>query len=413
MSTADALIAVASTILSRAEGLLTLEINKKGRKFKFVNNAFQRIQEEDKHLIIHPQDLDEGLSTILAYTILKSIDEQLFEDFPDVCLTIVGSAGQIERNSWYEEEHSSVIPYKQLKFTYTEETKQEALEFAKDVTEKHLHQGQILLYCAKLSFFHTDHHIGTKLDDPYMREYVEEYFGEEAAQLPEVIAALKSFVHWGNIKGLLWKLKVPHIDISEQLKKDFSTFPDAPEELLAVVNKRYPSGTSKYSLIRKLLDIVADYPYAKVIPFPEGPDFDLHWIFDLCHKIETDPIRYHLRASLKRLCTNPANLTELSKDHKTKVQTLLSIISLVLNVFRVEEGEALLLNSKIPPYTDELIDQYGEYYDKLVDVSDKINDYVAKGWGNDDIVLRLYNSNTRNIHDEVNRMRDAFAEDYE
>lgn len=413
MSTADALIAVASTILSRAEGLLKVEINKKGRKFKYINDAFQRVQEEDKHLIIHPLDLEEGLSTILAYVILQSIDELLFEKFPDVCLTVVGAAGQIEKNGWYEEEHSSVIPYKQLKFTYTAELRKEAMEFAKLVTEKHLHQAQVLLYCAKLSFLHTDHHIGNKLDDPYSREYVEEFFGEDAVQLAEVILALKSFVHWANIKGILWKLKVPNLDIDEALKKKFSSYPDPPADLLEVVNKRYPSGTSKYSLIRKLLDILADYTYSKLIPFPEGPEYDLHWIFDLCHKIESDPIKYHLRASLKRLCSNPVNLNDLSKDHKSQVQTLLSVVSLVLNVFRVEEGEALLLNSKIPQFCDELIDEYEDYYQKLVDVLTKIDEYIEKGWGPDDIVLRLYNSNTRNIHDEVNRMRDAFAEDYE
>lgn len=413
MSTADALIAVASTILSRAEGLLMTEMNKKGRKFKYVNDAFQRVQEEDKHLIIHPQDLDEGLSTILAYAILQGIDETLFERFPDVCLAIVGAAGEIEKNGWYEEEHSSVIPYKQLKFTYTSETRQQAMDFAKGVKEEHLQHAVVVLYCAKLCFFHTDHHIGNKLDDPYMREYVEQNFGGEAAQLPEVILALKSFVHWANIKGILWKLKVPHLDIDEGLRNKFSSFPDPPEELYDVVYKRYPSGTSKYLLIRKSLDIMADYDYAKVIPFPDGPEYDLHWIFDLCHKIESDPIRYHLRASLKRLCTNPVNLNDLSKEHKSQIQTLLSLVSIVLNVFRIEEGETLLLNLKIPQFGDDLIDEYEDYYNKLVDFLTKIDEYLSKGWGADDIVLRLYNSNTRNIHDEVNRMRDAFSEDYE
>lgn len=412
MSTADALIAVASTILDRAEGLLMTEVNKKGRKFKYVNDAFQRVQEEDKHLIIHPLDLSEGLSTILAYSILQSIDETLFERFPDVCLAIVGAAGEIEKQGWYEEEHSSVIPYKQLKFTYTLQMRQKTVEFAKGVKEEHLHQAVVILYCAKLSFFHTDHHIGNKLDDPYMRDYVEQFYGEEAVQLPEVILALKSFVHWANIKGCLWKLKVPNLNIDEALIKRFSSFPDPPAELLEVVNKRYPSGTSKYLLVRKLLDILADYDYAKVIPFPEGPEFDLHWIFDLCHKIESDPIRYHLRSSLKRLCTNPVNLIELSKEHKAQVQNLLSVISIVLNVFRIEEGETLLLNLKIPQFCDELIDEYEEYYNKLVDVLTKIDEYLHKGWGADDIVLRLYNSNTRNVHDEVNQMRDAFSEDY-
>ncbi|QEO23384.1 hypothetical_protein [Candidozyma auris] len=395
MSTADALIAVADTIISRAEGLSTVAINKKGRKFKYVNDAFQRVQEEDKHLVIYPQDLSESLATISAFSILESIDTRLFADFQDVCLTVVGVAGEIERRGWYEEEHSSVIPYKQSKFNYDMEMRKKALEFAKGVTDQHLQWGYILLYCAKLSFFHTDHHIGNKLDDPYMRDYVEQFYGAKALSSPEVIVALKSFVHWANIKGILWKLRVPNLDMSESLIDKFSL------------------GTSKYSLVRKSLDILADSPYSKLIPFPEGPNYDLHWIFDLCHRIEADPIRYHLRASSKRLCTNPVNLNDLSKKYKTEVQKLLSVVSLVINIFQVEEGEALLQNSKIPQFTDELIDEYESYHNKLVAASTKIDEYIAKGWDDDDIVLRLYNSNTRNIHDEVNSMRDAFAEDYE
>ncbi|KAK8439280.1 hypothetical protein ACI3LY_005188 [Candidozyma auris] len=413
MSTADALIAVADTIISRAEGLSTVAINKKGRKFKYVNDAFQRVQEEDKHLVIYPQDLSESLATISAFSILESIDTRLFADFQDVCLTVVGVAGEIERRGWYEEEHSSVIPYKQSKFNYDMDMRKKALEFAKGVTDQHLQWGYILLYCAKLSFFHTDHHIGNKLDDPYMRDYVEQFYGAKALSSPEVIVALKSFVHWANIKGILWKLRVPNLDMSESLIDKFSSFPDPPAELLDVVWSRYPSGTSKYSLVRKSLDILADSPYSKLIPFPEGPNYDLHWIFDLCHRIEADPIRYHLRASSKRLCTNPVNLNDLSKKYKTEVQKLLSVVSLVINIFQVEEGEALLQNSKIPQFTDELIDEYESYHNKLVAASTKIDEYIAKGWDDDDIVLRLYNSNTRNIHDEVNSMRDAFAEDYE
>ncbi|QEL62713.1 hypothetical protein CJJ09_004892 [Candidozyma auris] len=300
MSTADALIAVADTIISRAEGLSTVAINKKGRKFKYVNDAFQRVQEEDKHLVIYPQDLSESLATISAFSILESIDTRLFADFQDVCLTVVGVAGEIERRGWYEEEHSSVIPYKQSKFNYDMDMRKKALEFAKGL-------------------FHTDHHIGNKLDDPYMRDYVEQFYGAEAVSSPEVIVALKSFVHWANIKGILWKLRVPNLDMSESLIDRFSSFPDPPAELLDVVWSRYPSGRRRGAF------------------------------------------------------------AEL----------------------------------KIPQFTDELIDEYESYHNKLVAASTKIDEYIAKGWDDDDIVLRLYNSNTRNIHDEVNSMRDAFAEDYE
>lgn len=413
LSTSDALVAVADTILARVGHLSPVEISKKGRKYKFVNNTFQRIREEDKHLIIAPENLDEQLSVVLAYHILDSVSDDIFVRFRDLCLSIVGVARLLEINGWYEEENSSVINFKVLKFSYDAEQRQVALDFASGVTPDHLAQGFNLLYCSKLNFLHTDHHIGTKLEGFYMREYVAQYFGEEALELAEVLVALKSFVHWANIKGVLHKLEVPNLDLDDRTIDSFKAFPDPPEELLVNVYDRYPSGTSKYSLIRKSFDVVANFKYAKLVPFPEGVDFELEWLFDLCHNIEEDPVRYHLRSVAKRLLKHPQNLNELSQQHEKQIRGLLAVISLIINTFNDTGGDFLLQNSKIPKFSDDLIGRYPRYYQKLVEMNDKIEEYELKAWPQDDIVLRLYNSNTRNVYDEVMKMRETYAEDYE
>lgn len=413
VTTSAALVAVADAILARVDQLSTAEISKKGRKYRFVNNTFQRIREEDKHLVIYPEDLDEQLSVILAYSILASVSPTIFSQFGDLCLSIVGVARLLELNGWYEEENSLVVNYKVLKFAYDADTRATALLYAENVTPTHLLHGYNLLYCSKLNFLHTDHHIGTKLEGHYMRQYVLEYFGEEALELPEVLVALKSFVHWANIKGLLHKLEVPNVDVDAETIAKFDAFPAPPEELLVNVYDRYPSGTSKYSLIRKAIDILADSKYARLVPYPHGPEFDLLWLFELCHNIETDPIRYHLRSVAKRLSKSPANLAELSQMHNDQIQSLLSLVSLVINTIGDTGGDFLLQNSKIPKFSDELINTYSRYHQLLVEANNNIEDYEMKGWDEDDIVSRLYDANTPNIYDEVMKMRERYSDDYE
>lgn len=411
-TTSEALVAVADDILARIGLLYAVQISKKGRKYKFVNNNFQRVREEDKHLIVFPEDLDQHLSTVLAYNILVNIDETILDTFRDLCLSIVGAARALEVNGWYEEENLSVINYKVLNVKFNDEERDRAIEFASHVTEDHLSQAYVLLYCCKLNFFHTDHHVGTKLEGMFVRRYVEEYYGPDALELPTVLAAVKSFVHWANIKGVLHKLQVPNIDLSSEVAQKFSTFPDPPEELLVPVYDRYPSGTSKYSLMRKAMDIIGDFHYAKLVPYPETSEFDLEWLYELCHDIEQDPARYHLRSVAKRLLKDPVNLNELSAKYSAQTKCLLAYISVVLNVFEDTGGDYLLQNSRIPPFSEALAKQYLELYMAVQRANDKIEDYEQKSWDPEDIVSRLYDG-SRSVYDEVARMREMFAEDYE
>lgn len=411
ISTADALVAVADSILDKLNQLGPVEITKKGRKYKFINNTFQRIQKEDKHLIINPEELDKGFAVLSAYRILCSISPDIVSTHRDLCLMIVGVAQELEKNRWYEEENSSVINYKALKFVYVQEIANEALEFAKSVTPMHLQMGYNILFCAKLHFFHTDHHIGTRLEGVHMRLHVEDYFGEDALELPEVLTALKSFVHWGNIRGILYKLGVPNMDLDDNLVKDFELFPNPDQNLRDYIYARPPSGTSKYYLVRKALNTIMESPYAKLLPYPSKNDFpNPEDIYALCLKIQSDPVCFHLRADVKRLAAAPANLTDLSQQYDKAIKGLLQLVGIIINSQDCEAFEFLKQNSKIPKLTEQLIDAHKQYYERITDVNRKISEYEEKGWTTEDILSRLKNDE-ESIYCKLSALRDAYPED--
>ena len=391
-STSDALIQYSDHILASIDNLLKVEYNKKGRKYRFVNNAFQRIRQEDKHLIICPEQLDLRLSFYSAFLILYNIGQgEILHQFPDFCCTILGLASKLELEHWYEEENSSILHLKNSKIDPRELIQEEADNFIQHhpITDKHITQGVNLLICSKLNFLHTDHHVGTKLEGVYLRNYIEEYFGQEALLSHDVLIALKSCVHWGNIRGVLYKLGVPHIKTTPELISRFASFPEPNDELKQNVYERYPSGTSKYSLLKKAMDILCEYRYARLIKLDTNI-FHIEWLYDLCRDIESNPIRYHLRAKTKQLCSmEPVNLSELTMKYSKSSQKLFQYIALIINVFSTQEMQFLMQNSKIPKLNQELIDAHPIFYKSLVDLSKKIEVYELKQWDTGDIIARL------------------------
>ena len=58
----------------------------------------KRIRQEDKHLIIYPEDLNEKLSFYSAFTILYNIGEgEILQQFPSFCCTILSLALELEK----------------------------------------------------------------------------------------------------------------------------------------------------------------------------------------------------------------------------------------------------------------------------------------------------------------------------
>lgn len=414
MSTSDALITFSDHILHQIDNLQKVEYNKKGRKYRFVNNTFQRIRQEDKHLIIYPEDLNEKLSFYSAFTILYNIGEgEILQQFPSFCCTILSLALELEKNKWYEVENSSIIHFKNAKYD-PRDLKDLADDYIQchPIENHHIEWGVNLMIASKLNFLHTDHHIGTKLEGYYMKYFIESYYGEEALLSHDVLVALKSCVHWGNIKGILYKLDVPNIKIDDELKKCFDYFPDPMEELKLNVYDRYPSGTSKYSLIRKSIDILADWEFSKLIP--TTTNIELDWLYNLCHEIETNPIKYHLRSKTKDLCVDPINLSELNMKFGPAINQLLNYISLIINIFNNTGGEFLLQNSKIPKLTPDLINQNLNLYNKLIQINEQIEIYLSKNWDVDDIIIRLDSGDSKNsLFTKVMEMRQKYIDDYE
>lgn len=398
VSTSDALIAVAENILANVDSLSSIEIAKRGRRYKFLNDSFQRVTEEDKHLIVHPDAPEEKISVVSAYKILKNIDPEIFVSHKDLCLLIIGLALALEENHWYEEENSSVINYRFLSFSYGEEDKSAAMELLSMVTPEHLEKIYVVVYCSKLNFLHTDHHIGTSLEGDQLRHYMTEFLGAEALELETVLTALKCFVHWANIKGLLYKLQVPNIDLSEESKQRFDKFPDPPQDLVNAVYDRFPSGNSKYSLLTKLIDILRKYKFSYLVPYPTGIEYDYLWLIELCENIKADPARYHFRCGVKKLTKNPANLAELAQANAKLLKALLEYVALVLNVFDVPNSEFILQSTRLPKFLEDLVTRHADIYTQLMSVREIIDEYESKGWTLDDIVAR-FREDQRSIWD--------------
>ncbi|ODQ77945.1 hypothetical protein BABINDRAFT_162998 [Babjeviella inositovora NRRL Y-12698] len=429
------LISIANQILDDSEDLKSLEYKRKGRKYRLVENTFKRIREEDKYLVVaNPSffrsELTENLSITSAYSILATCGT-ILEDYPDLCLSIIGVAREIELHQWYDMGTSVVTKHKAE--PVDEAVVAAARQMYDDVTPEHISRGLNLMLCSKLNFLHTDHHIGKpKLQGHFLKYFITEYYGEEATLSGDVHTALKSFFHWGCIKGLLYKLEVPNLNLSTEKIQAFASFPDPLPELKDNVYERYPAGTSKLSLIKKAALIIYEFDFSKVIPLPPTTDghvfaTDLDWLFELCNDVEMDPLKYHLRSTSKGLYKGtPTNLNDLNRTHGKRFANLLLQISIVLNVFDI--GVHLLFNSKFPKIfdvetettaepTDQVEDDEdeivikrmrpefaaNEYLQKLIEIKSKIDHYYDMGWQDDDIMLRI-GSVPNNLFDNIDNI---------
>lgn len=433
MNSSDALVDISDQILNSIGSLNKLEYNKNGRKYKFIQNGFQRVKQEDKHLVINSNDSSMKLSIISSYNILHNIDNGvLIQNYPDFCLSIIGVARELELNRWTED--SNVIDYKSnsdsdLEAEFPPDLVKESINYSLKITKNHLKMGFDLLTASKLNFFHTDHHLGTKIYGYYLIKFMTDYFGAEAINDPHILVALKSFVHWGNIKCILYKLQVPNIEISDDEFLNFKSFPNPSDELKQEVWKKYPSGTSKYSLIKKSLTTLANFEFGQLIEYPteisdsigqdENEDtsvdsiesndlFNCEWLFKLCQDIETDPIKYHLRAQSKKLTSNYVNLNAISSKYNERINKLLCLISVIVTIFNIDI-DFVMKNSKIPKF-DQILEN-NQFSSSLIkqyqDLANKINFYKAKEWSSDDIILRL-NNGTRNLNLVIEELNSVY-----
>lgn len=394
-STADALVQVSDHVLDSLRDLNRVEYFNRGRKYRYVSNKFQRISVESKHLVVCPELPDRNTALASAFSILLSIaDGSLLSDFSDICLLILAVAQDLERHRWFDSVASLVIHLKDAKLDPSPFT-DDALAYAAALRPHHSKMGFDIVVYAKLNFLFTDHHIGTELSDQTLVDIVAAHFGPDACDSPAVLDALKCFVHWGHTRAILAKLGVPHVAISPDLLASFDLFPEIDPNLRALVPSRFPSGTSRYSLMKKALVALKLWPLLPLIPFSrETPASDFAWLLNLCADIAADPVRYHLRASSKHLSDRPVNLRDLQQQHQPQALFWLAFTALILDWFAVPGGAALQHDSRLPPVDPRLqleIDAalgHG-YCEKLAHLRAQIDSYLEKGWDDRDIVSRL------------------------
>lgn len=401
------LVDIADQILSSTTQLSTPEYTKKGRKYRLVDSLFKRIQGEDKYLAVG--EPGSGAALVSAYQLLQDIPG-LMDEYPELGLAVLGCARAIETHCWWDRD-LSVVPNSSVEAAPQVVRAANALAF--DISDSHLHSGLTLMMCAKICFLHTDHHVGKPKLGRVFKQHLDEMYGPEACTSACVLLALRSFCYWISTAGVFYRLEVPHTKTSPELRQHFASFPEPLEELKDAVFERYPAGCSKMLLLKKAAEEISEHPLALVVPLPPSVAA-LLWLFEVCHDIEVDPLRYHCRAASKHLYDGSAvSTTELSREANSRTAKLLLHLLMVLSVCGF--GLHLLGNSKFPKVLQEtdgeetVVEVYetledaeaalwrrikpeyraDEYMAELVGKWSRVMYYRAKQWDNDDIVLRV------------------------
>lgn len=376
------LISVADQILLETSKLeqndtKNYEYRKNGRTYKLVNDDhFEAIRESDKYLIVAEDytGLKSQLSLVSSYRILSKI-EGVVEDYPDLCLAIMGAAREIELNKWYDLGVCVTLP-QDASYELDDELMKKLLKFASQIDKHHINIGLLILCCSKINFFHTDHTLAKQIDGSCLKALVSEWFDPAALTSEKVYNAIRCFSHWGSIRGVLYKLELPNLMIDQELKRRFDSFPLPPPYLKESLFERYPAGTSKYSLCKKSLILIGNSIFGELLQL----NIDIKWLIDLCDDIETDPCKYHLRASLKQLSKNPVDLSKLPSPND-----ILRFCSCVMNSCHDDIWRKLLMSSKFPK--KRAIKSSADYV-----TSEKVWNLVKQcrqlGWSDDEIVAK-------------------------
>lgn len=391
MSYALALVSVADTILASRESLHISDLRKGSRRYILVNDTFHRIQESDKHLTVFPKDPALNVAVALAWCVLHAILPRLVSSHRKLCLSIVAVAQQLEKNGWFEATASSMYKHDPDLLEYAPE----AARFAAEATEEDIANGLSLMYCAKATFFHTNRHFGLQIESTLIYMQLELLFGAESAD-PAALAAVKSFVHWGNVKGFLFRMGVPCIKLTKEEKELYSRMTQPPDNVVAALKERFPSGTASFAFLRKSLIIIANHRFAELMPYPASPAFDPRWLFKLCDSIQENPAPYHLRAKVKDLVEAPVSLAQLQLKYSAETRALLDFIILALHTFPDPLGEHLLASSKLPDF-EAASKRQNDHLLQLQTAWHRIERYESQKWAPEDIVRRLHDPSLRTV----------------
>ncbi|CDK26203.1 unnamed protein product [Kuraishia capsulata CBS 1993] len=339
------LLQVADDILASTDDAHSNSYMKNGRKYRMTNGGFVRVQEEDKSLVIEDGESDGSTALFSAYTVLSKTGSVLV-DYPDLCLSIMMTAREIERQKWYES-NTKVVDISESTYDpfALEDEAREYLE-SHTATADHLKDGCSLLAAAKINFFHTDHHVGKpKLQGIAMRKVVTKMCGHtnKCLKSEDVYNAVRAFVHWCSIRGVLHCLGLRTISIESELEESFKSFPEQPEWICESLKGRYPAGTSQYMLVKKSLTVISHSTYGALLSIPPNLVSEIHKFWKICEDIETSPEQYHIRSKAANLSLSPVTLSSLPD-----ISRILTLCGCVFHGSKGKVGSNLVLTSKFP-----------------------------------------------------------------
>ncbi|GME87849.1 unnamed protein product [[Candida] boidinii] len=339
------------------------EYQKYGRKYvQIADGNFMRVRNETKFLIIGDTyaEYRQNLSILSSYYILKNFCGSLLQDYKDLCLAIIFCSREIELNKWYEE-NSKVVTLANAIYD-PNECETEALNYISNCSsekrDEYIKIGSQILCASKINFLQTDHHVAQpNLEGYALKELIKDVCGTEGLKSTDVYNALRAFVHWCSIRGVLYKLDVGgSLKLNTTLRHHFKSFPDPPNWIKETITNRFPAGTSKISLINKSLITIGNSVFGKLITIPQG--YDLDKIFDLCDSIQKDPVRYHIRAQESQLTSLPPNeISNIVPD----LQRYVLLCASILHGSEGKIGSKLLVSSKFPRFNQvKNLDTYAQ-----------------------------------------------------
>lgn len=326
------------------------EYSKNGKKYKLTSEGnFIRVQGEDKHLIVAESygDFKRNYSILSSFHILQNCGSILTE-YRKLALAIIFTSREIELNKWYDE--SSKVCFIENSSYDPLAAEDEALKYIsnidQDTRSQLVYLGCMILTATKINFFQTDHNVTSPTLEGYaLRRIIAENCGEDALTSVDVYNALRAFSHWCSIRGIFHKLEIPNLQIDDLLIHRFKSFHQIPAWIKDTVYGRYPAGCSKLALLKKALVVVSNSVYGQLVTVPK--ELNVEQLLKLCKDIESDPLRYHIRAGSLFLSTNPHLEASKLLNNSDKWLEYISCLLQAIGSYHLPCENKLIISNKI------------------------------------------------------------------
>ncbi|TID30218.1 hypothetical protein CANINC_001225 [Pichia inconspicua] len=334
------------------------EFTRNGKKYRLTSNGdFVRVHDESKHLTVSStyQGLKNNYSVLSAYRILSECGNFLSE-YRQLALAIIFTARELELKKWYDETSKVIVVdnVNDLRNPNFSDVEADAFAYIADVDTVQLGElvrlGASIITATKINYFQTDHNVTTPSLEGYaLRKLITDAGGVDALRSVDVYNALRAFSHWCSIRGVFYIIGLPNLKIDPVLMKQFNSFPVVPDWVIKSVHARYPAGCSRVALIKKVLILLGNSLYGRLIAAPHP--LNAGSVLKLCANIETDPLTYRLCASPNSNYSTRAHIDVSKKcPHSSKWLEFLSAVLHAIGTHRMPENKLTTSNKilKLP-----------------------------------------------------------------